>query len=165
MSKKKEVTIRLTGRPPVTVSKEQWPLIATAEKEWHNGPEYDSDQSSYWWMRVRQHDNGRAVVYAGYRYETRVQGEKDIEHYRGVMVPEGSIEAICAAVAVVASQISELPADGCDDEKWPALAEECLQDMPPERLDDEDTPKIEVPVHRDITGIDSPKPLEKGKEQ
>ena len=58
-------TITLTDRPPVRIIEADWPEIA-------HGWDYDGSpyavrcQSDEWHLRVRQHADGRALVYAVY---------------------------------------------------------------------------------------------------
>lgn len=60
-------TITLTGRPPVKIDEDQWPRIAVADERpgsFCNGtpiPDYETDRHT---IRVRQHADGRAIVYA-----------------------------------------------------------------------------------------------------
>jgi len=58
-------TITLTDRAPVTIREDQWPVIARAfERPDRVGnrqePDYETDAYS---LRVRQHEDGRALVY------------------------------------------------------------------------------------------------------
>ena len=67
-----KLTITLTGRAPVTVDKEQWPVIASA-KDWDN--QYEFQANRRWKLTVRQHEDGRAIVYGV--YTTQYQNEDE----------------------------------------------------------------------------------------
>ncbi len=59
MSKTK---INLTDRRPVTIEKDLWPVIAKASN--HDGA-VECQANHEWFIRVRQHQDGRSIVYAG----------------------------------------------------------------------------------------------------
>jgi len=100
----------LTGRPPVTIEEDLWPVIASA-KQWDN--QYECQANRTWHLIVRQHADGRSLVYGV--YTTQYQGE------RGARAGEliGAGDDIAAAVHRVAE------ACGCE-----SIAEECIADLP-----------------------------------
>lgn len=53
-------TITMTDRAPVTIDEAAWPCIAKAS--WHSG-EHRSQANEEAWMRVREHADGRRIVY------------------------------------------------------------------------------------------------------
>jgi hypothetical protein len=64
-------TITLTDRPPVKIRDDEWPLIA--EGHWYDSPhKHQANRECH--IRVRQHEDGRAIVYA--QYDTAYQGER-----------------------------------------------------------------------------------------
>jgi hypothetical protein len=65
-----KLTITLTGRAPVMIDKEKWPEIASS-KDWDNQHECQANRT--WKLTVRQHEDGRAIVYGVYR--SQFQGE------------------------------------------------------------------------------------------
>lgn len=105
------VTIVLTGRPPVTVRAEHWPVVASA-RAWDNTYEFQADRR--WRVTVRAHDNGRHIVYGA--YSTCYQGERD--RRGGELVPAGG--NVCATIHRVV-QLLALP---------DYLAEECIAGLP-----------------------------------
>lgn len=107
-----KLTITLTRRAPVTVSKEEWPIIASA-KDWDNQHECQANRT--WKLTVRQHADGRALVYGV--YTTQYQGEKD---KRGGELLEGANPDIPAAIGRVADYL------GFDC----GLADRCIADLP-----------------------------------
>lgn len=52
--------IAMTGRRPVSIDKEDWPLVSKAE--WHNG-QYDFQANEIRRVVVREHADGRRLVY------------------------------------------------------------------------------------------------------
>jgi hypothetical protein len=60
----KTCTIILTDRAPVKIRDDQWPLIASAKT--HDGGQHEHQANRTWSIRVRQHEDGRAIVYAIY---------------------------------------------------------------------------------------------------
>lgn len=63
-------TITLTDRAPAKIREDQWPLIASA-KRWDNT--HESQANRTWSLRVRQHEDGRTLVYAA--YDSQYRGE------------------------------------------------------------------------------------------
>ena len=130
MSTNKRRTITLTDRRPITINEEAWPLIALAE--WHDS-EYESQAIRRQYLRVRQHADGRTIVYA--TSTSRMQGSRD---YRGgeLVTPArhdgpdadgrtGLDVEITAAIRRVADR------GGLRDH----LIDECIADLPAEELD------------------------------
>ena len=129
-------TITLTGRPPVTIDEDQWPIIAQAKDSEHDGQvECQANVKSSWSVRVRQHEDGRAIVYATYSYTSNYQNARCYSAKRGVLLPAGSTAAdICQAIRDVCEEIAGAECDGEDAARWPTLAAECIADMPAEEL-------------------------------
>lgn len=59
-TEKTKTTITMTDRAPITITKEDWPVIADAE--WHTG-EHKIQANEEAYMRVREHADGRRIVY------------------------------------------------------------------------------------------------------
>ena len=77
-------TITLSNRQPVKIDEDNWPVIADAKDYVHDGQvECQANRKSTWWIKVRQHKDGRAIVYAGYSYDTNWQGARSLEHKHG----------------------------------------------------------------------------------
>lgn len=135
-------TITLTGRPPVKINEDNWPVLASASDSEHDGQvECQANRKSSWWIKVRQHEDGRAIVYAGYSYTANWQNARDYAAKRGVMLEIGegdgarpTDEQICRAIREVCEDIAGAECDGDDAARWPTLAAECIADMPAEEL-------------------------------
>ena len=108
--KKESLTITLTDRAPVKIAKKDWPI--TARSSSHSG-EHESQADKTWRMTVRQHADGRAIVYGV--HDTRWQGERGLRG--GELIERGS--DIPGAISRVAATV------GADD-----IAAECIADLP-----------------------------------
>ena len=82
-AKKEYLTITLTDRAPVRIVKDDWPIIASS-KDWDN--QYEAHANRTWKLTVRQHHDGRAIVYG--ISTTQFQGEKD--HRGGELLDKDS---------------------------------------------------------------------------
>ena len=126
------LTITLTGRPPVTIIEGDWPIIASG---WDAESDAQANHRSEWSIRVRQHSDGRALVYATYSYTSDWQGARDYSARRGVLLPTGSdAAAICTAIEEVSRDIAAAEHHGDDASRWPTLAAECIAAMPAEAI-------------------------------
>ncbi|MCA9180563.1 MAG: hypothetical protein KDA51_03900 [Planctomycetales bacterium] len=125
-------TITLTGRPPVRISDDNWPTLASAsDKDWDNEYEFQANRITKWFIGVRQHRDGRAIVYATYSYSTNWQGERDASKKCGQMLDAGSsIDDIIRAIEYVCD---DMGAGG--DGKWDELKAECIADLPAVELE------------------------------
>ena len=132
-----KLVITLTGRPPVSVDTDTWPVIASAAADSaHDGQvECQANTRSTWCVKVRRHGDGRAVVYARYTRDSNFQGARDYRAARGVVLPAGCSDYdICGAIRAVCSDIATAEHADEDAGRWPTLADECVADMPAEVL-------------------------------
>jgi len=120
-------TITLTDSAPVTIVDDEWPIIASATEydPYGDEDEYDTAGPSptEWWMKIRQHKDGRAIVYAGYDAVRR-----------GVLLPAGSDNS--AIVVVVRAMAQDIVGAGNNYNAgiWSELAAKCIANMPAEVL-------------------------------
>ena len=128
-------TITLTGRPPVSISDENWPLIASASDKVFDGEyEFQANRTSKYFIGIRQHRDGRAIVYATYSYSTNWQGERDCNKKCGKLLAEGS--TIDDILGVIGEVISDIAGGYSEyDETWSRLKAECIANLPVEELD------------------------------
>ena len=56
----KKRTVTLTDRPPVKISEAAWPVIAKAS---NHDTHYEVQANNLWHITVREHDDGRRIVY------------------------------------------------------------------------------------------------------
>ena len=131
----KQRTITLTGRPPVKINEETWPVIASAADEASG-----DDWTSKWFVGVRQHEDGRAIVYATYSFKTNWPNVKDIYIKRGVLLDEATTAKIVHAIESVCMDISTADHNkstkymGDDSSNWVALSHQCIASLPAEEL-------------------------------
>lgn len=109
-------TVSLTDRAPVRIDEDKWPLVAEG-KGWDG--EYEFQASRTRGIRVRQHADGRAVVYGV--YTTRFRGERDAR--AGYLLAAG--EDVPAVIRRVGEEI------GASE----AVIRECIADLPAETLE------------------------------
>lgn len=130
---RKKRTITLTVRPPVAIDPSAWPVIANASETDHDGQVIcRANRVSEWYIGVRQHADGRAIVYATYDFATTYRGSRDFSAKHGEIVPPGG--DICAAIVAVADRMSQCESYETDASRWDSLARECIADMPAEEL-------------------------------
>ena len=118
-------TITLTGRRPVTINEDEWPVIAKASGDNYQGldparhvqasTQGELDEYS---LRVRQHADGRAIVYGTYT-EGWHSSHDGLTRAGELVDAGGSIEYVIMSVGetlrvskqLVADCIADLPAD------------------------------------------------------
>lgn len=128
-------TITLTGRPPVRIAEENWPLLASTSDEWFEGQvKEQSSRYSQWFVAARRHEDGRALIYATYKYTSYYQGERCIVVKHGVLIPPASNQDVCDAINRVCKAMSAEEHRTPDAERWHILAAQCIADMPVEVL-------------------------------
>lgn len=130
--------ITLTDRPPVTVDEDKWQVIAKASDYEHDGQvECQANRRSKWTVTVRQHEDGRTIVYATYSYSSNWQGARDYAAKRGVLLTaeQATDAGIVQTIRAVCEDIASAECDGNDAERWPTLAAECIADLPAEELE------------------------------
>jgi len=107
----KSRTITLTDAAPVRIRDADWPVIA--QSTWYAERNY-SDATRVWWLKVRQHADGRTIVYGG--HDTQWEGERN--RRAGVVLEAG--EYVVGAIKRVAALVG---ADKCQDA--------CISSLPP----------------------------------
>ena len=105
-------TISLTDSVPVRIRTADWPVIASAD--WHDGREVRCQADRTASIHVRQHADGRAVVYGVARSQR--SGERDIR--AGELVT--GVRGIITAIHHVAERIGH----------GPSMAYDCIQELP-----------------------------------
>ena len=116
----KKLTVTLTNRPPVRINPDNWPVIASAKR--HDG-QVECKANTVYYVKVRQHEDGRTIVYGAKTAGNGGQYASFHEARAGVLLENGEIEAIVSAIHEVAVNAE------CDD-----LADDCIADLPAEEL-------------------------------
>lgn len=123
-------TITMTDRPPVRIREDEWPTIAVGSDAWHDGEiRAQANRTRTAWIRVRQHADGRAVVYGYYDYSSHFQGERDETVRAGYLIAPGKDLA-----ATIRRVEATLVGDGADEAMTARVAAECIADLPAEDL-------------------------------
>lgn len=132
-SEPKQRTITLTDRPPVRIREDQWPQIAHGYWADHDGQVYAQANRTYRLdIRVRQHADGRAIVYGAYDYDTHFQGEACEAHRVGLLLDP--FVDIPQAIKDVAFQLIERISDDAIHHHVRDAANECIGDLPAQDL-------------------------------
>jgi hypothetical protein len=136
-------TITLSDRPPVKIKEDEWPITATGSAGDDDSDGRGNQPNRKWTrtIRVRQHEDGRAIVYGVYEYDSAFQGKRGAFAKRGTLLTAPvTSDQIIAAIQSVAGQLSlaesmaAVGADWKDPNAWTAAAHECIADLPAETL-------------------------------
>ena len=97
-------TITLTGRAPVRITEEQWPMVAIAEHAaWDNQYRFQANRTWDGWVRARCHADGRVLVYGCDAYASQFPDDAGYEIRAGYLLEAGA--DVCAAIERVAATI------------------------------------------------------------
>ena len=130
----KHRTITLTDRPPVRIREDQWPRIASGDyKDWDN--QYESQANRTWKIniRVRQHADGRAIVYGTYEHDTQFQNENGETHRVGLLIEPG--DDLSHTIKQAVEQLTERVSDEERHRHIRDAGNECIADLPAETLE------------------------------
>jgi hypothetical protein len=123
MSETKTRTITLTDRPPVRIREDEWPLIAKGTGDSYGSGDYSRYQQALaqgecdrYRLTVRQHADGRAIVYGVFDAATAWTGSEDVSG--GELLPPRA--DIAAAIRRVGAYC-QLP---------DSIIRECTADLP-----------------------------------
>jgi hypothetical protein len=124
------LTITLTGKPPVKIQKDQWPVLAAADEHEHDGQvEPQANRTATWKLLVRQHEDGRAIVYGIHSFDSHWQNERGRDVRGGELVPAGA--DLPAAIHRVAAELeARLLESVWSTGVFPRLAHECTANLP-----------------------------------
>lgn len=131
---RKYLTLPMTGRRPVRIAEDEWPLVASGRWDKHDG-QIRAQANREWgiYINVRRHNDGPVLVTGGYDYSTNFEHE---EQRAGVLIahtnPADSdiADAIHAVRDTLIDRISEK-----DMHRHVVdVANECLGDLPAEEI-------------------------------
>lgn len=123
-------TITLTNHPPVKINDDEWPCIAVATFKNYDG-QYESQANRTWsgYLRVRQHADGRALIYGRYTFDSNFQNERSIDLKAGELTAPGATSAdIVDTIRRVHTRIN------VDSVDWSRLADECIANLPAQEI-------------------------------
>lgn len=112
---RKRRVITLTGRAPIRIIEDDWPVIARSHD--YEG-EHSFQSFRHWWLTVRRHDDGRMIVYGVHDTSFATEycladGEMldavDSDDVAAAIQRVG--QAIGASDAAIASCVADLPAE------------------------------------------------------
>jgi hypothetical protein len=116
LSEPKRRVITLTDRAPVRIVEVEWPVIAKARAT--DNPRIQSQANRRWWLTVRAHADGRAIVYGV--FDSCYPGEAD--RAGGELV--AADDNVATAIRRVGEHVR------CSE----VLIDECIADLPAENL-------------------------------
>ena len=135
--KKKLLTVTLTDRAPIRIDPDNWPLVADASD--HDGQVRCQANNEYW-IKVRQHNDGRTLVYGAHVAGDGGQYMSFRESRAGVLLTPESSHVPGAKNAEgytpyyahpdIVSAIREV----AENANCQQLAAECIADLPAEDL-------------------------------
>ena len=116
----KKIKITMSERRPLSIVADEWPLIASADR--HDG-KIKLQANHEWAIRVRQHADGRRIVYGWVRegnggVHTGWRGAEG-----GFLIANGDEAETVRAIRRIGGII--------DDDK---LSDECIADLPAEEM-------------------------------
>ena len=132
-------TITLTDRPPGRIREDEWPIIATGSADDDDSDGRGNQPNREWTrtIRVRQHEEGRAIVYGVYDYWTNCPGANGAAAKRGTLLAApASSDQIIAAIRVVGDALAAAEADAAiddarkDSRQWRVAVQACIADLP-----------------------------------
>lgn len=126
-------TVTLTDRPPVRIREDQWPCIAHGTYEcYDNQYRFQANRITDINIRVRQHQDGRSIVYAVYDYTSNYQGESGLSIKAGMLCDPGA--DLAQAIKEVGRVLTDrLNGRHLCDQVGDVIAD-CIADLPAETL-------------------------------
>lgn len=129
--------IIMTGRAPVEIDEDRWPLIAGESDYCHDGQvRSQATRESQWAVGVRRHADGRVLVFATYEHDTQYRGERRFSAARGnLLTPQpGADIDLARAIQSICMDISSAEHKDDDANRWPTLANDCIANLPAEKI-------------------------------
>lgn len=126
-------TITLTDRSPVKIREDQWPVIAHGSYEqFDNQHRFQANRITDIDIRVRVHQDGRAIVYGIYDYTSRFQNEVSLVVKTGRLCEIGA--DLPAAILAVGQELIDRLEDRADSATVRDVVAECIAELPAEEL-------------------------------
>lgn len=129
-TERKQRTITLTGRNPVRIYDDEWPVVAEGKGDSYGGNDYSRYQQALargecdeYAIRVREHADGRAIVYAV--FDAAEAWTHNESRRGGELLPAESTLADYAAAIRRVGEDCNIP---------DSVIRECTADLPAEEL-------------------------------
>lgn len=119
-------TITMTNRAPVRINQEDWPFLGSKS---HQIKGYDWEVK--WFLGIRQHADGRAIVYGTYSAYLP-QGDLHVKGGYLLGPDEDCNVALAQLVEELRSQEHDQPVDA---DQWLVLQAAIVRQLPIENLD------------------------------
>ena len=140
----KKITITLTDARPVKIIEADWPSIAEGRhEEYDSHIQCQSNRTTKAWVKVRQHDDGRTLVYGCYDYSTAWQGESGATYRDGQLITPSAEDypteargdfwcgqPIIDAIKDVCATLANRSQSGF----WSDIAAEAIADLPGQEI-------------------------------
>jgi hypothetical protein len=125
------LTITLTGRPPVKIKKDDWPVVASASENDRHGAQIGNEpnREDDWDLKVREHEDGRRIVYGIYDHSTAWQNESGL-NIRGGELIDKDADVVEAIQRVAANMAERVNAESFPGDVFLRLGHECTADLP-----------------------------------
>ena len=132
-------TITMSGRAPIKIKEDEWPVIAEAKGDSFSGSDYSRHQQALnqcevgvFWLKVRQHADGRSIVYGSMDGATVWTGTPS---YRGGYLLAKGWD-IVSAIRIVAQGmgLSVVAGDSGAEDGDCSLVADCIADLPAEEV-------------------------------
>ena len=99
------ITITMTGRAPVTVSRQDWPVIARGDAStWDGLHECQADRTWSATIRVRRHADGRHLVYGCAEHASQSRRESGYRYCAGRLLGAADTD-VAAEIARLADAL------------------------------------------------------------
>lgn len=133
MSETKKRTITLTDHPPIRITEDDWPVIAHGQyRDWDNQYEFQANRTWSCHVRVRQHQDGRMIVYGIYDYDTALQNKRGFCGKAGIVLESDAdpVAAIREVGETLKHKMSEAGLDTVNHHNVSEAVDECIADLP-----------------------------------
>ncbi len=132
------VLVPLSREPPITVDRREWPEIATGTYRWQDGDQKKGIlQEISLVLKVRQHADGRAVVYGRFFYCDILKPRDLFLVHHGRFVEPGMdlVAAIQAVGGNLRTAMTEIGGPSAEEaRRVSGVVLETIQELPPTRL-------------------------------
>jgi len=106
-------------------------LASASDEEFDNRYKFQANRKASFKLTVRQHADGRTIVYGVHCYSSEYKGEHWRDVRGGELLTSENASEISCAIHRVAAELEARMMDGrWSRGYWPQLAHECTADLP-----------------------------------